>query len=970
MAYTDGNIVIGTSVDVGGLNTGLAKIEKSLKRLNGLALGFIGLKIFSTFSKSAIDAASDLAEVQNIVDTVFEDMSWKAERFANLAIEKFGMSELAAKQTAGSFAAMGKAMGLSLDDATDMAIMLAKQSGDFASFFNLSQDYARVALSAVYTGETETMKRYGIILTEANLQQYALTKGIDKKVKSMSAEEKLMLRYNYIQEIMNKESEIGVGIAGDFEKTSHQWANQQRLLTEHWKQFLIVLGNGLTTVGAPVLRWLNDVVVRLTAWAKMTGYVLKQLLMITDTGQNISDVGGGFSDIAAGADEAADATTKATKAAKKYLSPIDEINRYSSDNKSDEGTDITSALKFNFDDLWESELPYKFEIPWGDLPDTWEGLGEWFRDGAINALKNIDWETIKANAAAAGKHLAELLNGLLKPNIDGETLFGELGRTIAEALNTALAFLYNFGVTFDWAQFGRSIADGINNFFSTFDFKQFADTIDAWVQGLFTTLKEAITHIDWKLVFSSIKEFFENLDPETVAIIFGFIILKSLIKQALLANLIAGIKEGLGITGLGESAKALGVSLGENLIQGWNATVAELAAGTSLHEALMAGFGPVATIFSGLVLTIGGVILAVKEFFDMWSGGWDLLSTILEALGIAIATIGIIILAPIEGIGVLIAAAVAAGVFLASQLGIWLHDNWDTVSQWISDVWNKITEFFSGIWNKLVEIFGPVVGWIYDTIIKPIIDYFVGYYTRFGQFIKGCWILVEAVWKVASEWFNKWVIQPIEALFKWVWEKVSGFFSRLWSDIKLVWTVVSDWFKRNVAEPVKKVWEDVTEKIGKFFSDLWDGIKEGVCSAFNTVISTVESAINGVIKLINGLIKGFNKVVEWGAEITGEDWSGIDLIKEVHIPRLAKGAVIPPNKEFMAVLGDQKRGTNIEAPLDTIKLALAEVLSELGGTGGGTQTINLTLDGMTLAEAVVKNGRVMQTINGRNPFSF
>ena len=235
MSRFDGNIVVGTSVDVGGITTGLNKISSGFNRLTHSISSNMLTRVFS----DAASAASDLVEVQNIVDVTFEELSWKAERFGEIAIKQFGISELAAKQTAGSYMAMGKAMDISAESASNMAINLAGLTGDFASFYNISQEYARIALSAVYTGETETIKRYGIILTEANLQQYAMSKGIEKNVKQMSAREKVILRYMYLMEQADF-------IQGDFVRTQGSFANQTCLLAQVWNQFLIILGSGVT----------------------------------------------------------------------------------------------------------------------------------------------------------------------------------------------------------------------------------------------------------------------------------------------------------------------------------------------------------------------------------------------------------------------------------------------------------------------------------------------------------------------------------------------------------------------------------------------------------------------------------------------------------------------------------------------------------------------------------------------------
>ena len=124
MAFADGNIIIGTSVDVGGLNTGLKKIEKSFGKLGRMASLVLGVGAFVKLGKAALDAASDLQEVQNVVDVAFgkgttHDMTGKIERFAETCIEDFGMSRFAAKQTAGSFMAMGKRTAVKLSFIND-----------------------------------------------------------------------------------------------------------------------------------------------------------------------------------------------------------------------------------------------------------------------------------------------------------------------------------------------------------------------------------------------------------------------------------------------------------------------------------------------------------------------------------------------------------------------------------------------------------------------------------------------------------------------------------------------------------------------------------------------------------------------------------------------------------------------------------------------------------------------------------
>ena len=1034
MAFADGNIIIGTSVDVGGLNTGLKKIEKSFGKIGRLASLVLGVGAFVKLGKAALDAASDLQEVQNVVDVAFgkgttHDMTGKIERFAETCIEDFGMSRFAAKQTAGSFMAMGKSMGLTMEEASDMSVALTGLTGDMASFLNISQDYARVALSAVYTGETETLKRYGIILTEANLQQYANSKGIEQNVKKMDARNKAILRYQYIMEKTNY-------MVGDFQATQNSWANSTRVLSEMWKEFLIVLGSGLVSVLSPLVQVLGKIVARLTQFMKTLWQILSnifgfQLQDLTSQSREIAD---NIEDGAGAMDDFGKATEKAGKKAHKQLATFDELNNLTTTTASGSGSGgVGGAGGLGLGDAspWDPSNP---DNPWADI-DNLRDLGKWIGDKLCKMMEDIDWEKVYQGAKNFGKGLADFLNGLF---VDTD-LFKDVGHTIAGALNTAIYAALAFGQTFEWGNVGKKLAEGINEFFYTFDFKSFAEAINVWVQGLWELIKETLTNIDWKAVFQGVKDFFSSLDPETVAIIMGFIILKKLIAAALGKALIDGIIEGMGLKGgLGAIFGNLGKKIGAALISksfwmgiaggikgafvkafawctttlpaaisqfisglsgGFSTFLANMQLGNSLNASLTYAFGGVATTIAGIVTAVGGAVLAVKEFFDMWSEGWSVLKTILEALGIALAAVGAVIL----GAPAAIAAAVAGIIFAISQLVIIIHDNWDAIKAWFVGV---------GQWC-MDNIITPVVdavkaGWAkVKAIVTPIIDFFKGLFERIGQFAEGCWIIIKAVWMIVSDWFKTNVIDPICNFFKAVWSAVSGFFKQLWADIKSIWNAVANWFNSNVIQPIvnffapivakiagyfnqvwnsiKSVWSTVANwfrttvinpivnawntainAIKGFFSGLWNSIVSGVKGAINSFIGAIQNGINGIINKINSVIQGFNKVVGWASRVTGDSWGGVSLIPNISIPRLAQGAVIPPNSEFMAILGDQKKGTNIEAPLDTIKQALAETLSQFGGGDNGDIVINI--DGTEIFRVVRKQSRIYENSTGLKAF--
>ncbi len=326
MAEYDGSIRINTLIDQRGFDRGARSLTQGMARLGnslngligslGISLGIVGLV---SLGKQAIETASDIQEVQNVVDTAFGDMSYKIENFAKTSVKQFGISQLSAKQTASTFAAMGRSMVGNMEEATDMAIALTARAADMASFYNKSIEETSTALKSIYTGETEVLKAYGVVMTEVNLQEYAATKGITKKISAMTQAEKVQLRYNYVME----KTALA---AGDFAKTSGSWANQTRILSEQFKELLSVIGSGLITVLTPVVKFLNTILTQLIAIAKQIGAILSKLFGITvptaQTGQLAQDM----SDAAVGAGDLTEGIEAAGKAAKGALAPFDKLN--------------------------------------------------------------------------------------------------------------------------------------------------------------------------------------------------------------------------------------------------------------------------------------------------------------------------------------------------------------------------------------------------------------------------------------------------------------------------------------------------------------------------------------------------------------------------------------------------------------------------------------------------------------------
>lgn len=464
--------------------------------------------------KSAIDISSDLTEVQNVVVNTFGQYTDLVEKFSKSAIKAYGISELTAKETASRFQAMGIAMGAPIKKMSDMSISLTELSADLASFYNVEQADAARSLWSVFTGETEPMRKFGIDLTQNTLKEYAMKKGLDANISSMTQLQKTMLRYQYVMENT-------ANVQGDFARTSQNWANQIRILKEQVKALGAVLGNAFINMLKPLVQALNKAMSAVITFANNVVNALGKIFgwKIEIQAGSIAD---DFKTASDSADDLASGTGKAADNAKKLrqqLQGVDELNVLTTDKSgsgsggkgsgsgtSDGGAD-TNGLKYK---LEETEGLFKSSI------NTLEKLGEYIGTTLTNSLNKIQWNNVYEGARNFGKGLADFLNGLISPE-----LFGAVGKTIAGSLNTAIYAALSFGENFDFKNFGESIASGINNFFQTFDFVSLANTLNVWVDGIKTTVLTALKKISWSDILKGGMEFLTNLDLDTIAITVG-----------------------------------------------------------------------------------------------------------------------------------------------------------------------------------------------------------------------------------------------------------------------------------------------------------------------------------------------------------------------------------------------------------------------------------------------------------------
>lgn len=449
----DGEIRINTRINTNEFNTGINSIVSSIGRIAktlGLA---ISATAFIRFGKEAIELASDLTEVDNVVNKAFGNMRSEMDALAESAIKNLGMSRLMAYQTGSTFMSMGKSMLTSSEDAKNMALELTKLTANMASFFNVSQDLASIALKSIYTGETETLKQYGVVMTEVNLKQFALEQGITKSYSAMSQSEKVMLRYQYV---MSQLSYIG----DDFIDTQDSWANQTRILSEQWKEFMGIIGNGLITVLTPVVQFLNKIVATLINVANTISAIMSkifgiQMQQMSTTASAAEDVADGYSDAADSMDDYANSVSNAAKKAKGALASFDELNVISKNQTSGSGSGGSGGTGGTeikpFDTSTQESVIDQLEGKYKKFFDYLKKLKDDFINGFQTSWNNLDVdsqvESIKKSLEGIRKSLVDIFadkSVLSAADNFAQTVVTSLGSISASVISIGTTIAENF----------------------------------------------------------------------------------------------------------------------------------------------------------------------------------------------------------------------------------------------------------------------------------------------------------------------------------------------------------------------------------------------------------------------------------------------------------------------------------------------------------------------------------------------
>lgn len=337
-----------------------------------------------------------------------------------------------------------------------------------------------------------------------------------------------------------------------------------------------------------------------------------------------------------------------------------------------------------------------------------------------------------------------------------------------------------------------------------------------------------------------------------------------------------------------------------------------LAGLAALAVGLAIAFGPIA---AGIALVVGGLAMLVVGIKDVIENGFNLVNTLTIIAGLLAAGIGISLLTG-SWIPLLIAGFLAALVALVSFTG-----HGEELIQGLKNIIDGFGKFFKGVFTGDMKL--AVEG------IKQI-----------WEGMKQTWNAIVNSIKDAWNMFITW-LQSKSPLLASIFQTYGKFVSDVCKNIKDILKGVIDFIVGVFTGDWTKAWQGVTE----IFKGIW-----------NNIVAIIEAAINFIIDGINLLISALNtihfEIPDWVPLIGGKSFGiSIPLVSQVALPRLAKGAVIPPNREFMAVLGDQKSGTNIETPLETMVQAFKQAMNE---SSGRSQTIILQLNGREFARAVYK----------------
>lgn len=828
--------------------------------------------------------------------------------------------------------AMSNSLGVDADIGKTMALNLTGLVGDIASFYNISSEQANTAISSIYTGETESIKKLGIVLTEANLNAYAVSQGLKKTYNQMTQAEKVMLRYNYVMQ-------ASANIQGDFARTSGNWANQVRILKEQFSQLMSILGRGLIAVLNPVVKVMNNLLASLIAVANAMAKAFGGKGIESASGKvssSVGDIADGAGDIGSGFDDANDSA----KALAKTVAGFDELNVLNSPKGADSGDlglggDITGSGEV-------VEGP-EMENPAGKLSDYLQQckdiIDKWVstipkleinfdKDKAIDDLKNIGlnilntimgWGTFVVSLGievANDLDIGALANSFLNLIESATGLASAITDSVVPALQT---FYQSSGLKDIVKWIGEKFKDGMDGLAIKLDewaqwfkdnkenIKDFADRLGQAVKPV-AELVIQIGDTAWT-VFASVLSTINDL----LMSICDSLLKMDVTELRALLVMIGGLGA---VFGVASSAISLGFSLADTSLK---KTISQSKGfvdffkniGMSLGEGLGSMFQPVVSIWTklqGVIAGLGTTFMTAFSSVTATSGivlqNGTMLQKFVTLLSAGLKGLWAVIKA--HPIAMIITAVVACITAVAK-----LYQNSEEFRNFVNDLWeNTIKPVFKGLAEAVKELWEKHLKPLWENQLKPL-------FNSLGTAFKGMWNTISEV--------IGWVVGLLGGTFLSTFVNVFG--SILTTVTDIIGSVADilggliDFLTGVFSGDWSKAWEGIK----KVFKGIWDSLVNVVKAPINLIIGLINGLVGGIVQGVNAIIKNINKlswkVPDW-VPLIGGSYFGFNLrtLSAPNIPYLAKGGIITePTVAMMGEYAGAYQNPEIVAPQNLLQ---------------------------------------------------
>lgn len=973
MATSIGQIGLDLVVNEGSFRTQMSGIQNLAKKAGAALAGAFAVKKLVDFGKSCLDLGSDLAEVQNVVDVTFPNMSAQVDKFAQSALKASGLSETMAKQYTGTFGAMAKAFGFNEQQAYDMGTALTSLAADVASFYNLSQDEAYTKLKSVFTGETESLKDLGVVMTQTALDSYALANGYGKTTAQMTEAEKVSLRYAFVQQQLSAAS-------GDFARTSGSWANQVRVLKLQIDSLKASIGQGLINLFTPIIQAVNTLLGKLVTLAN----AFKAFTELITGNKNSGSSGGGSAQIAAagtaatdastGLQNAADAANDTTSAVKKTgnaaqkaakqmrsLMGFDKITKLSEPSDTSSSADTgnsgstpngsgTSAGSLgspvDFGSLATGEdavskLDKKWQQAFENMKKAIEPTTKALKnlwDNGLARLGKFGWTALKdfwqhflvpVGKWTMGVGLPRFINalndGLMKVN------FGKINKALAKLWDSLAKFTINVGDGLLWIWENILVPLGtwtanevVPRFLATL--RLAIDDVNSVLEALKPLFQWFWDHVLEPVAKWTGKKFLKAWDginkcleafsnwcttyPGDIQFIAGMI--AAFFAAWKVTELLSFIQQSGGVIG---TLKAIQTALLGNIAAKLT-DKAETMYLTALYakDFVISAGQSVAALgkqaFSIATATAAKIAdAAAQAAMTAATVAWNAICGIATALTTAFGAAVAFLTSPFGLVVIAITAAIAVGVLL--------YKNWDTICKWATKLKNWVVDKTRGLRDGAVNAFNTLK-------------------TNCSNAMSALVTSVKEKWNAIKTKFNEFK-NWLASVFQTDWSKRFGFFGN-------VLNIFLSSVKARI-QGIKNIFNGLIKFVKGVFTgnwrQAWDGIKQifvgvfqGLTGLARSPINAIISAFNAVIGTVNSMINKINSisfritVPSWIPGIGGSWWgfNGFNLPNIGSIPFLAQGGYVKPNTPQLAVIGDNRHQGEVVAPEGKLKeMAMAAV---------------------------------------------